>query len=253
MNWITTDPAAANELAQAKATQILIHEVIVGERRADFSKVNAHDYGCNNAAEQVTADCPIYAQIMEHYFRIEAAVKQHMLQPNFGGSEFELSYNNGTYSVTLTDQNNVLGKYDFSSNADVSIQKNGNQLTISTTNPTSKSIQVMGKSVGLKTRAFVVWSDGTTGKDNNGQIQDQIQYGAEVDDPLAMVRLTLKVATGNVKIVKGSEDGQVAGIDFHLEGAGVNTDVTTNANGEIQVDGLRGGEQVTITEKPKDK
>ncbi len=253
LNWITTDTVAANELAQAKATQILIHEVVVGERRADFSKINAHDYGCNNAAEQVTADCPIYAQIMEHYYRIEAAVQRHTLLPNFGGSEFELGYNNGTYSVTLTDRNNVLGKYDFSSNADVSIQKNGNQLTISTTNPTSESIQVMGKSVGMKKRAFVVWSDGTTAKTNNGQIQDLIQYGAEVDDPLDIVRLTLKVATGNVKIVKDSEDGQVAGIDFHLEGAGVNTDVTTNENGEIQVDGLRGGEQVTITEKPTDK
>lgn len=248
-DWLTTNPTAANELAMAKATQILIHEVIVGERRADFSKIDAHQYGYNNAIEQVTSACPIYAQIIENYNRIAAAVQQHMITPDFGGTVFDFAYNNGTYSVTLTDRNNVLGKYSFSSNSSgTSITQNGNQLTISTTNPTSESVQVIGKSVGVKKKAFVVWGDGVTSTSNNGQIQDMLQYGDTVEDPLKQLNLTIKVTTGNIKIVKTSEDGVIANVPLHISGNGVEKDVKTGADGTIAAEGLFAG-TYTVTEK----
>lgn len=88
VNWNTTNPVHADELGNMKATQILIHETIVGERRADFSKVDAHAYGCNNAVEQIKSSCPIYRETMENYRRIEAAVQNHTVTPNFGGRQF---------------------------------------------------------------------------------------------------------------------------------------------------------------------
>lgn len=175
--WISTDPVGANELAMERATQILIHEVIVGERREDFSKVNANDYGYNNILEQITPDCPIYAQIMDNYRRIESAVKQHMLRPNFGGTEFELGYDGSKYTVTLTDSNNVLSQYNFSSSSNLSFSKNGNQLTISTNDISSLSMTVKAERAQSKRRAIIVWSDGIVSKENNGQIQDIISYG----------------------------------------------------------------------------
>lgn len=87
-SWVSTNATHADQMGNAKATQILIHEVIVGERRADFSKVDAHDYGCNNAVEQIKSSCPIYRETMENYRRIEAAVQNHTVTPNFGGRQF---------------------------------------------------------------------------------------------------------------------------------------------------------------------
>lgn len=251
-NWLSTDPKSVDEMGNAKATQILIHEVIVGERRADFSKIDAWDYGCNNVAEQITPASPIYAKTMEHYRRIEAAVKQHTVIPNFGGTQFELDYDGSKYSVTLTDRNNVLSKYNFNSDSNVSISKNGNQLTISTDNPPSGDIKITGNSTGVKCRGFVVWSDNVVSSSRTGNIQDQISYAQEVEDPLPRLNLTLKVSTGNIKIVKEAEDGYKEGFKFHAEGAGVNTDVITGANGEILLNGLRAGEQITFTEKDVD-
>ncbi len=61
--------------------------------------------------------------------------------PSFAGAgqwtapSHELKYNmvNGRYELTLTDTNGVLSQFDFAANG-ISFTRNGNQLTISTTN-----------------------------------------------------------------------------------------------------------------------
>lgn len=246
-SWVSTNSKYANEMGNAKATQILIHEVIVGERRADFSKINAHNYGCNNALEQVKSSCPIYKQIMDNYYRIEAAVKQHTVTPNFGGTQFEMNYDGSKYTVTLTDKNNVLSNYDFSSASNLSFSKSGNKLTITTTNPTEQMTVKASKKQSNR-RAFVVWTDNVVSTSNKGQIQDQISYGQEVTDPVQM-NFSLRVSTGNVNLKKTSEDGVVEGFTFHASGAGIDKDVTTGKNGEIQLNGLKAGDKLTLTEK----
>lgn len=74
--------------------------------------------------------------------------------------------------------------------------------------------------------------------------------GAE--DPISF---HLKIQTesfGTAKIVKTAEDGKISGIRFHISGDGVEQDVTTGQNGEIQVDNLRPG-VYTVTEQTEDR
>lgn len=53
--------------------------------------------------------------------------------------------------------------------------------------------------------------------------------------------LNVKVSLGNAKLMKVSEDGEVANVRFHLSGNGISKDVTTNANGEINIANLAPG------------
>lgn len=245
-NWISTDPVGSDKLANIIATQVLIHEVIVGERREDFSKVNAHDYGCNNVLESVLPQHPLRNKIMNHYSRIEQEVKQHTITPEFGGSVFDLQYDGSKYTATLTDQNNVLSKFDFSSSANLTFQRKGNKLTISTKTPPTGNISFTANKRESNRKALVVWTDNIVSPSNK-QIQDTVTYGATVSDPVNR-SYTLKVTTGNVKLVKESEDGYVANRTFHVKGAGLNTNVVTDKNGEIFLQGLKGGEKLTFTE-----
>ena len=50
--------------------------------------------------------------------------------------------------------------------------------------------------------------------------QDLATYAATVKDPVTAF-LRLRVSTGNIKIVKTSEDGRVDGITFRIKGNGV--------------------------------
>lgn len=250
-SWTSSNPSHADQMGNAKATQILIHEVIVGERRADFSKIDAHTYGLNNVKEQITSSSPIYAKTMENYRRIEAEVQAHTIRPNFGGTQFDMNYDGSKYTVTLTDSNNVLSKYNFSSNSNLSFSKSGNKLTISTTAPADK-MTVTANKIESNRRAFVVWSDGVTSKNHSNNVQDIISYGAQVSDPVSMT-FSLKVSTGNVNLKKTSEDGVVEGFTFHASGAGIDKDVTTGKNGEIQLNGLKAGDKLTLTEKLTDE
>ncbi|MBO5186267.1 MAG: Cys-Gln thioester bond-forming surface protein [Prevotella sp.] len=56
---------------------------------------------------------------------------------------------------------------------------------------------------------------------------------------------------GDLKIVKTSEDGIVSGIPFVVSGNGITKNVTTDANGEIKIEGLLPG-TYTVTEQHKD-
>lgn len=59
----------------------------------------------------------------------------------------------------------------------------------------------------------MVWTDGIIG----GGKQDFATYGETVSDYMVGY-LNLEVKTGNMKLVKTSEDGQVAGISFTITG-----------------------------------
>ena len=53
--------------------------------------------------------------------------------------------------------------------------------------------------------------------------------------------LNVKVSLGNAKLMKVSEDGKVDNVKFHISGNGISKDVTTNANGEINIANLAPG------------
>ena len=78
-----------------------------------------------------------------------------------------------------------------------------------------------------------------------------ITYAQTVSDPVQGFIKT-KVSYGSAKIVKTSEDGNIANISFHITGNGVDQTVKTNSRGEIQIDNLLPGDYI-VTEANYDK
>lgn len=161
----------------------------------------------------------------------------------------ELSWDGGRYTATLTDTNGVLGEYAFSSaQSDMTFAVDGNDLTISAETASADGVTITA--VRNNTRQGVlVWSDGHYGPD--GTMQDVVTFRDTVSDPM-YAYLHLKVGYGSVKIIKTSEDGEVSGISFTVSGNGTEQTVTTNADGEMQLDDLRPG-AYTVTEQSSDR
>lgn len=253
LDWRSQNDADADKLAHMMATQVLVWETVVGERDADFNHV---DPGSADAVKSVyRTSHPLYSRFSAYYASIEASVKKHTVVPSFmdrseeAAQTVELSWAGGRYTATLTDTNGVLGEYAFSSaQSDMTFAVDGNDLTISAETAPADGVTITA--VRNNTRqGVVVWSDGHYGPD--GTMQDVVTFRDTVSDPM-YAYLHLKVGYGSVKIIKTSEDGEVSGISFTVSGNGTEQTVTTNADGEMQLDDLRPG-VYTVTEQNSDR
>ena len=253
LDWRSQNEADADKLAHMMATQVLVWETVVGERDADFNHV---DPGSADAVKSVyRTSHPLYGRFSAYYDSIEANVKKHTIVPSFmdrseeAAQTVELSWDGGRYTATLTDANGVLSEYAFSSaQSDMTFAVDGNDLTISAETASADGVTITA--VRNNTRQGVlVWSDGHYGPD--GTMQDVVTFRDTVSDPM-YAYLHLKVGYGSVKIVKTSEDGEVSGISFTVSGNGTEQTVTTNADGEMQLDDLRPG-VYTVTEQSNDR
>ena len=253
LDWRSQNKADADKLAHMMATQVLVWETVVGERDADFNHV---DPGSADAVKSVyRTSHPLYSRFSAYYDSIEASVKKHTVVPSFmdrseeAAQTVELSWDGGRYPATLTDTNGVLGEYAFSSaQSDMTFAVDGNDLTISAETAPADGVTITA--VRNNTRQGVlVWSDGHYGPD--GTMQDVVTFRDTVSDPM-YAYLHLKVGYGSVKIIKTSEDGEVSGISFTVSGNGTEQTVTTNADGEMQLDDLRPG-AYTVTEQSSDR
>ena len=253
LDWRSQNDADADKLAHMMATQVLVWETVVGERDKDFNHV---DPGSADAVKSVyRTSHPLYSRFSAYYDSIEASVKKHTVVPSFmdrseeAAQTVELSWDGGRYTATLTDTNGVLGEYAFSSaQSDMTFAVDGNDLTISAETASADGVTITA--VRNNTRQGVlVWSDGHYGPD--GTMQDVVTFRDTVSDPM-YAYLHLKVGYGSVKIIKTSEDGEVSGISFTVSGNGTEQTVTTNADGEMQLDDLRPG-AYTVTEQSSDR
>ena len=253
LDWRSQNDSDADKLAHMMATQVLVWETVVGERDADFNHV---DPGSADAVKSVyRTSHPLYSRFSAYYDSIETSVKKHTVVPSFmdrsekAAQTVELSWDGGRYTATLTDTNGVLGEYAFSSaQSDMTFAVDGNDLTISAETASADGVTITA--VRNNTRqGVVVWSDGHYGPD--GTMQDVVTFRDTVSDPM-YAYLHLKVGYGSVKIIKTSEDGEVSGISFTVSGNGTEQTVTTNADGEMQLDDLRPG-AYTVTEQSSDR
>lgn len=64
---------------------------------------------------------------------------------------------------------------------------------------------------------------------------------SETPNAIITIEAVNELIPGSAKIVKNSEDGEVAGVSFTIKGNGIDKTVTTNANGEIKIDNLKPG------------
>ena len=253
LDWRSQNEADADKLAHMMATQVLVWETVVGERDADFNHV---DPGSADAVKSVyRTSHPLYGRFSAYYDSIEASVKNHTIVPSFmdrseeAAQTVELVWDGSRYTATLTDTDGVLGEYAFSSaQSDMTFAVSENDLTISAETAPADGVTITA--VRNNTRqGVVVWSDGHYGPD--GTMQDVVTFRDTVSDPM-YAYLHLRVGYGSIKIVKTSEDGEVSGISFTVSGNGTEQAVTTNADGEMQLDDLHPG-VYTVTEQSSDR
>ena len=158
-------------------------------------------------------------------------------------------------SLTVTDTNKVLSDYPaFTKNGSgwsITHSKNSNSLTIKVDKSCTAS--------SFKLANGEYYKDGTGDDDElllyypyGSEAYQKLIYSAYYD-PVSMAFSGSITPLGDMKLVKTSEDGIVAGINFTLTGAnGFSKTVTTNANGEIDISDLVPG-RYTITEENIDR
>ena len=253
-SWRSQNESAANSIAHAYATQLLIWETVVGARDANFNHKAAS--GCSNVKDVINAKHPLRSKIMNYYNSMVSSVQNHTVVPSFctkssGSAKVnELEWNGSKYVATLTDSNGVLSNYDFKANiSGVTFSTSGNKLTVSMDKAPSKEFTITASKKNGVRRGVIVWSEGKHGQ--NSSVQDVVTYAQEVSDPVSGY-VKMKVSYGSCQIVKTSEDGKVDGINFTISGNGVNQTVTTANGGKFQIDNLMPG-VYTVTEQSIDK
>lgn len=253
-SWRSQNKSAANSIAHAYATQLLIWETVVGERDANFNHKAAS--GCSNVKDVINAKHPLRSKIMSYYNSMVSSVQNHTVVPSFctkssGSAKVnELEWNGSKYVTTLADSNGVLSNYAFKASiSGVTFSTSGNKLTVSMDKAPSKEFTITASKKNGVRRGVVVWSEGKHGQ--NSSVQDVVTYAQEVSDPVSGY-VKMKVSYGSCQIVKTSEDGKVDGINFTISGNGVNQTVTTANGGKFQIDNLMPG-VYTVTEQSIDK
>lgn len=236
-----------NIIAEIYATQALIWETVVGERDEFFEHVDPSEYGKDAVMGIVQINHPLRSLIYSHYNRIEGAVQSHDVIPSFmshsqsQARSYEMEWDGSRYVLELRDSNGVLADYDVSSaTSGFSISQSGNILTITADNAPAGSVLISAIKSSSR-MGVVVWTDGTSSNQNNGQVQDLVTWGERVSDPV-YAYMKLEANCGKVKIVKHSEDGVVGGIQFHISGNGIDKTITTHSDGTIFIPDLVPGE-----------
>ena len=239
--------AGGNKLAQAYATQLLIWETVVGERDADFRYVVPTDA---DAVREVIRDThPLREKIFAYYDSIVSNVQKHTKVPSFCAKNLReartvtLEWNGNAYSTVLTDENGVLENYTFSANG-VRCEVQGNKLLLTAEDAPTMPVTLTTEKKNSARCGVITWTDGQFGIGSG--LQDLVTYAETVNDPVEGY-LKVEVGQGSVKIVKTAEDGKIAGISFTVTGDDFNETVTTDANGELQLENLVPG-VYTVTE-----
>ncbi len=231
------------------ATQTLVWEFVTGcrESTGSYQQTSQKIYNVNFGSNYPNSGA------VEVYNQIVSLMGRHNTIPSFmsGGANDitkELSYQDGKYTLTLTDNNGVLSEYSFaSSDSKVSVAKSGNQLIITSETAFDGSVRITATRSNVPT----VSSSAKMIAYGDPNLQDVVT-GVENADAVRAY-LNVETPTGTIALKKTSEDGVVAGISFVIKGEkNFNKTVTTDENGNITVEGLFPG-TYTVTEQSIDK
>lgn len=230
------------------ATQTLVWEFVTGCRNAEspYTQVSQTAYSLHFGSSYPNSGARAV------YDEIVSLLTEHSTIPSFmsgstGGASRELKYSDGKYTLTLTDNNGVLGDYSFStSNASVKVSKSGNQLTITSEQAFEGTVRISATrnnvpTVSESAKLIAYGSD---------SLQDVVT-GAENASPVNAY-LNVETPVGTLNLKKTSEDGVVGGIQFTITGTNFNKTVTTQADGTITVEGMFPG-TYTVTEAEYDR
>lgn len=237
------------------ATQLIVWQITLGFRTS-ATELNDRSYPASGYTGTMTEQYCRNQYFKHYYDLILSDMANHFKRPSFTSTlqssapTYEMKFENGRYSVTLTDTNNVLKNFYVSSNSGVSTSISGNTLTISSSAPITNAASIkLNRRIPAtnNTTGFLIWS--VPGKED--QNQDMVSGVPANKDPVPAY-LRVEAPAGSVKIVKTAEDGKISNISFTVTGNGINQTVQTNTAGEIQIDNLKPG-TYTVTEKDYDK
>ena len=223
------------------ATQLIVWEFVSGCRST------ADGYKCTNT-KFIDGICAGGANpgVKSVYNAISKSLANYSTVPSFASAiaskaeTYEMKYSDGKYTLTLTDSNSILLDFSFKTTGGVSASVSGNKLTLTSSNPlndavtfnSAKTMPDVGKTV------LVPYGDAS--------LQDVIT-GVENDADPIRAYFKVKTSSGNLKLVKTSEDGNVANIEFTVKGDDYSKTVKTNSKGEFELTDLVPG-KYTVTE-----
>lgn len=256
------------------ATQIIIHEILLGYRS------NLPPYTCNNdkiitkfgtnadgstngKKREITSGSYDYSSLHGEYMdrsvlrsaydTIAANMEAHYVLPSFASrynaaaKTYEMTkQSDGTYAVTLTDTNNILSKCTFTNGNGLTYSVSGNKLTITSKTPfdTVKSCASNGSSgasknvPNLEYQTFYLWQAGSN--------QRLITLEEATSDPVPLY-FNVKISAGDLAIQKNTEDGLNKGgwrFGAYSDAACTNLiagPAVTNSSGALTFKGLSAG------------
>ena len=228
------------------ATQVIVWELICGCRDTGAG------FKCTNTKfiDSLTAG-GANPGVKSVYNSIATAMANHHTVPSFAANlvskapTHTMQYKDGKYTVTLTDNNGVLNKFNYKTSGNIAVSISGNSMTLATNSPiTEEKTLAINKNVPTVSDNSVLVAFGDSYK------QDVI-VGLAAPDPVPSV-FKLKTSAGHLKIVKTAEDGNISGIEFTVTGSNYKQTAKTNDNGELILAGLVPG-TYTVTESLSDK
>ncbi len=238
-------------------TQLLIWETINGHA---FMQGNGL-FGVEAAVDADMEKCAPHAynptKFLEYYRDLKKRLNDYMKVPSFASKSADsantitMKWDGSKYSATVTDANGVLNNYRFETClSGVKISTNGNTLTLSTTeailSPRTSTRVLSADVQGGGKGAVAVW------RTSDSSQQNFATYNAAGGEPVGCYIKVKTDAVGSAGLIKTSEDGKVEGIQFQITGSdGSSTTKTTDANGNINIDGLpiysADGSKITYT------
>lgn len=223
------------------ATQLIVWEFVSGCRST------SEGYKCTNT-KFIDGICAGGANpgVKSVYNAISKSLANYSIVPSFASAiaskaeTYEMKYSDGKYNLTLTDSNSILSDFSFKTTGGVSATVSGNKLTLTSTSTvndavtfnSAKSMPDVGKTV------IVPYGDAS--------LQNVIT-GVENDADPIRACFKVKTSSGNLKLVKTAEDGNVANIEFTVKGDGYSKTEKTNSKGEFELTDLVPG-SYTVTE-----
>ena len=228
------------------ATQLIVWEFVSGCRSTNDG------YKCTNT-KYIDGICAGGANpgVKSVYNAISKSLANYSTVPSFASAiaskaeTYEMKYSDGKYSVTLTDSNKILDEFTFKTTNGITATKSGNKLTLTSTSAVNDAVIFNSEKLMPDVGKTVLVPYG------DASLQDVIT-GVENDADPIRAYFKVKTSSGNLKLVKTSEDGNVANIEFTVKGENYSKTVKTNSKGEFKLTDLAPG-TYTVTENTEEK
>ncbi len=228
---------------QWMAAQIIVWEIMVGERNADGSYRGVTTSGATSVFNGFNWDnSTVKNNVKKYYDDYSNKLINWAKIPSFAtrttgsAKTYSLTEKTGNnFFIELTDNNHVLDMFDFKANG-VTFEKNGNILKVTLAN-TNETITVSGTNTLEKNAKQLLCFNTASGN-------QKVAKAGATTDPQPSAYFKVKIGTGNLEISKKDNKGNyVPNTQFKLF---YNPDMssslgtyTTGSNGKVMIEELK--------------